>query len=104
MNNNKFRYYKITNDYYTKINNQYKCVLNTENIGQETTLIIDKNSNNDLYIRLSYDGNSYEYVKIKYDDIDLARITLVCINKTIYGPVWYIKNYNGNITLEKIEK
>lgn len=103
-NNIKFRYYKITDNYYTKINNQYKCALNTYNVGQETTLIIDKNANNDLYIRLSFDGDTYEYVKIKYEDIDLARITLVCIKKTIYGPVWYVKNYNGNITFEKIEK
>ena len=101
-NGNKFRYYKCdSNTPYLKINNQYKCALNTTEVGREITLIINKMTNDDLYIKLSSNENGYKFVKILSNDIDLARITLICVGiDDIYGPIWYIKNYNGNLILE----
>lgn len=98
-NGKKFRYYTV-DSIYTKINNQYECCLNTSDIGTETEIIIDNTHDNDVIIKLSYDGEKYNYVKIEKDDIELTRINLICTKiDPIYGAVWYIKNYNGKITL-----
>lgn len=100
-NNNKFRYY-IVNSNYIKINNQYNVCLHTDKIGTEVNIIIDEELyNNDLIIKLNYDGISYEYIKIYKDDIKLARLCLVCIDINEYGEKWYIKNYSGKIELIK---
>lgn len=98
-NGKKFRYYTV-DSIYTKINNQYECCLNTDDIGTETEIIIDNTHDNDVIIKLSYDGEKYNYAKIAKEDINLARLNLICIKiDPVYGPMWYIKNYNGKITL-----
>ena len=104
-NNVKFRYYKVEDEYYVKVNNQYKCALNNDIVGRKIELVIDKNTvNTDLYIKLSYNGSIYNYLKVAYNDIDLTRILLVCTKVDEYGPTWYVLNYSGNITFENIEK
>lgn len=100
-NNVKFRYYEVSNSKYVKVNNQYPCSLYCEKIGKEIELIIDKTHKEDLLIKLSYDGVKYHYLRVKNEDIDITRITLLCsgFNRE-YGSYWYVKNYNGNISIE----
>ena len=100
-NNVKFRYYDIKSSY-LKVNNQYPCSLYTEEIGKEVNIIIeDTNKDNDLIIKLYYDGVNYNYLKVKYNDLPTTRITLVSIGFNInYGTKWYVKNYNGNILVD----
>ena len=100
-NNKKFRYY-IVDSNYTKVNNQYMCALNAKNIGVETSLIIDNTYNNDLIIRLDYDGINYNCIEINKADIDLCRLTLTCVDINEYGSKWYLNNYSGNIKFVKI--
>ena len=98
-NGKKFRYYTVDSAY-TKINNQYECCLNASEVGTETEIIIDDTHNTDVIIKLSHDGEKYKYVKIAHEDIELARLNLICIKiDPTYGAIWYIKNYNGKITL-----
>lgn len=97
----KFRYYIVDKGKYLKINNQYPCSLFCDEIGKEIELIIENTHDKDVIIKLSYDGEKYSYLKIKNNDIPLARITLVCRSfNSKYGSIWYVKNYSGNITLE----
>lgn len=100
-NDIKFRYYIICGKY-LKINNQYPCSIYCDKIGTEIELIFDNIiPNNDIVIKLYYDGANYKYVRIKHDDIPLVRMTLVATSfDKNYGTTWYIKNYTGNIILE----
>jgi hypothetical protein len=100
-NNVKFRYYEVNNSKYVKINNQYPCSLYCEKIGKEIDLVIDKTHKGDLLIKLSYDGKKYYYLRVKNEDIDITRITLLCSSFNCeYGSSWYVKKYNGNISIE----
>lgn len=100
-NNIKFRYYEVTEGKYVKINNQYPCSLYCKKIGKEIELIIDKTHKGDLLIKLSYDGEKYYYLRVKNEDIDITRITLICSGfNSEYGSSWYVKKYNGNISIE----
>lgn len=100
-NNKKFRYYNVTG-LYTKVNNQYICSLNTDVIGTQTELIIDNTHDNDLIIKLYYDGISYTCVKVLKSDIDLCRLTLTCVNINENGIKWYLSDYSGKIEIIKI--
>lgn len=101
-NNVKFRYYNV-NSIYTKVNNQFINSLNCDEISLQTNILIDKTHDNDLIIKLYYDGSDYTCVKILKDDIDLCRLLLTCIDINEYGPKWYITSYSGNIELIKIK-
>ena len=101
INNKKFRYYIVDNQY-TKINNQYPCSLNCDVVGTQTSLICDINSNKDLIIKLNYDGKNYNCIKINHDDIDMCRIVLTCVDINEYGVKWYLTNYSGNIEMIKL--
>lgn len=101
LNNKKFRYYVVDKNKYLKVNNQYPCSLYCNQIGKEIELVIDNTHNKDLIIKLSYDGEKYSYLRIKNEDIPVARVTLICCSFTSkYGAKWYVKKYNGNIILE----
>lgn len=100
-NNKKFRYY-IVDSKYSKVNNQYICALHTNKIGNQTNLILDNITDNDLIIKLFYDGSQYHCIKVLNSDIDLCRLTLTCIDINEYGSKWYVTNYSGNIEFIKI--
>lgn len=101
QNKMKFRYYEINNNKFIKVNNQYPCSIFCDEIGKEIEIIIDDTHNNDLLIKLSYNGNNYSFVKVKKEDIPTTRLSLVCCAfNTNYGSTWYVKKYNGNIILE----
>lgn len=97
----KFRYYIITGKY-LKVNNQYPCSIYCDKVGTEIDLILDNTTpNKDLIIKLSYNGVKYNYIRVKQEDIPTTRLTLVATQfNEKYGTTWYLKNYNGNITLE----
>ena len=101
-NNIKFRYYNV-NSIYTKVNNQFMNSLNCNEVSLQTNIIIDKTHNNDLIIKLYYDGNEYTCVKVLNTDIELCRLLLTCIEINEYGPKWYITSYSGNIEIIKIK-
>lgn len=101
-NNVKFRYYNV-DSIYTKINNQFINSLNCNEIGLQTSILIDNTHKNDLIIKLHYDGNEYTCVKVINSNIDLCRLLLTCIEINEYGPKWYITSYSGNIEIIKIK-
>lgn len=96
----KFRYY-LPQGKYLKLNNQYPCSIYTNEIGKEIELILENTHDKDLIIKLSYDNNKYNYLRIKKEDLSITKITLVCIKYSeTNGATWFIKKYNGNIYLE----
>ena len=96
----RFKYYNSNNSKYLKIDNELPVTIHG-NLGDEIDLIIEKKINKDINIKLSSSKNSYSYVRVESNDIDLARITLVCVDyNDVYGSTWYVKNYSGNIHLK----
>ena len=96
----RFKYYNTNGAKYVKIDNELPVVIHG-NIGEEIDLIIEKNYDKDINIKLSSNKSNYSYVSVKNNDIPLARITLVCVDyNDVYGSIWYVKNYSGNIQLK----
>ena len=96
----RFKYYNTNGAKYVKIDNELPVVIHG-NIGEEIDLIIEKNYDKDINIKLSSNKSNYSYVSVKNNDIPLVRITLVCVDyNDVYGSTWYVKNYSGNIQLK----
>lgn len=95
----KYNYINVLNNY-VKINNLIPVALHTNEIGTIVNFIFNNENENDFIIKLSSNKDVFKHIKIKYNDIDLVTLSLICIDINEYGTQWKILNYNGNITIE----
>lgn len=98
----KYNYINVF-DKYLKINNSNSWAFNATEPGVVVNIIFDDKTNmdnNDFIIKLSSDKNNFKHIRIKYSDIDLVTLTLICTDINKYGTQWRILNYNGKLEIE----
>ena len=98
----KYNYINVF-DKYLKINNSNSWAFNATESGVVVNIIFDDKTNidnNDFIIKLSSDKNNFKHIKIKYSDIDLVTLSLICTDINEYGTQWRILNYNGKLEIE----